>query len=205
MTKKAGILGNREETTERILEAALAVLAEEGFAALGINGLARRAGADKQLIYRYFGGLDGVLAALGQKVADRLTTALAAQVQAPGSYGELAEGMLVALLRHLRGDAEYRQLRLMEVVAPSQATAAFRAARGRAMAEWVAARAAGLAPPEAVDVGAVNAVLIAAVEGLAVLGAVGVSDADRVEAAVRALVQGVYGGESRGGPRPTPG
>ena len=196
-------MGNREETTERILTAALDLLADEGFAALGVNSLARRSGADKQLIYRYFGGIDGVLAALGQHVAGRLTAALG-QGEADACYGGMVESLLLALLRFLRGDATYRQLRMMEVVAPSTATAAFAAARGQALAAWVAARAAGLVRPEGRDVAAINAALIAAVEGLAILGAVGLSDAAREAAAVRALVQGVYGEGSRGTPRPTP-
>lgn len=102
---------------------------------------------------------------------------------------------MLALLRFQRSDAQYRQLRLMEVAAPSPATEAFRAARGQAMADFVAARAAGLARPEGCDVFALNAVLIAAVEGIAVLGTVGPGDAAeaRQEAAVRALVRGVYG------------
>jgi AcrR family transcriptional regulator len=42
------------------------VLAEEGFRALGVNALARAAGCDKVLIYRYFGGLGGLLAAYAE-------------------------------------------------------------------------------------------------------------------------------------------
>ena len=44
----------------RILEAVAAIIARDGLAGIGINALARQAGCDKVLIYRYFGDLDGV-------------------------------------------------------------------------------------------------------------------------------------------------
>jgi AcrR family transcriptional regulator len=52
---------DRAGTEERILAAVGAVLASEGFAAIGVNAIARAAGVDKVLIYRYFGGLPELL------------------------------------------------------------------------------------------------------------------------------------------------
>jgi AcrR family transcriptional regulator len=48
-----------------VLTAVGQVLARDGFSAVGINAIAREAGVDKVLIYRYFGGLDGLLRAWG--------------------------------------------------------------------------------------------------------------------------------------------
>jgi AcrR family transcriptional regulator len=48
-----------------VLAAVGQVLAREGFSAVGINAIAREAGVDKVLIYRYFGGLDALLRAWG--------------------------------------------------------------------------------------------------------------------------------------------
>jgi AcrR family transcriptional regulator len=56
---------DRAATEERILAAVGAVLAREGFAAVGINAVAREAAVDKVLIYRYFGGLPELLRAWG--------------------------------------------------------------------------------------------------------------------------------------------
>jgi len=50
-----------EKTKEKILDGLGALLAEEGFGALGVNAVARRAGVDKVLIYRYFGGMQKLL------------------------------------------------------------------------------------------------------------------------------------------------
>lgn len=57
---------NKEQTKDRILQAVEEILANEGYQALGINRIAREAGVGKTLIYRYFGGLDGVLDAYGE-------------------------------------------------------------------------------------------------------------------------------------------
>jgi len=50
-------------TEKRLLEAVSKVIEEEGFTKIGINRIARQAQCDKVLIYRYFGGLDGLLVA----------------------------------------------------------------------------------------------------------------------------------------------
>jgi AcrR family transcriptional regulator len=57
---------NRAETTARILAAVGEVLARDGFGALGVNAVAKHAGVDKVLIYRYFGGMPELLKAWGQ-------------------------------------------------------------------------------------------------------------------------------------------
>ncbi|WP_309382426.1 TetR/AcrR family transcriptional regulator [Cerasicoccus frondis] len=57
---------NRQQTEKRIVEAAIGLLAEEGFQSFGVNAVAARAGVDKVLIYRYFSGLDGLLQFIGE-------------------------------------------------------------------------------------------------------------------------------------------
>lgn len=52
---------DRQQTRQRILRAVSTLLLEQGFPAVGINAIARAAGCDKVLIYRYFGGLDDLL------------------------------------------------------------------------------------------------------------------------------------------------
>jgi AcrR family transcriptional regulator len=55
----------RAATEERILGAVGEVLARDGFGGIGVNAIARQAGVDKVLIYRYFGGLPELLHAWG--------------------------------------------------------------------------------------------------------------------------------------------
>ena len=56
---------DRGATEERILAAVGTVLARDGFGAVGVNAIAREAGVDKVLIYRYFGGLPELLQTWG--------------------------------------------------------------------------------------------------------------------------------------------
>ena len=57
---------NRLQTEQRILDAVSAILLQQGYPAVGINEIARQAGCDKVLIYRYFGGLEGLLLAFAE-------------------------------------------------------------------------------------------------------------------------------------------
>lgn len=60
-------LRDREATRIRLIAAVGTLLAREGFKGLGVNAVAREAGVDKVLIYRYFGGLPQLMAAFGRE------------------------------------------------------------------------------------------------------------------------------------------
>lgn len=57
---------DRAATELRIVAAVGEALSVDGFGSLGINAIAKLAGVDKVLIYRYFGGLPELLKAYGQ-------------------------------------------------------------------------------------------------------------------------------------------
>ena len=57
---------SRLNTEQRILEALGTILLQQGYPAAGINAIARQAGCDKVLIYRYFGGFDELLLAFAE-------------------------------------------------------------------------------------------------------------------------------------------
>lgn len=50
-----------KETEKNLLEAVSHIIVTDGFTKIGVNRIAKQAGCDKVLIYRYFGGLDGLL------------------------------------------------------------------------------------------------------------------------------------------------
>jgi AcrR family transcriptional regulator len=52
---------NRLDTTQRIVDALEQVLTEKGLDGVGVNAVAEKAGVSKVLIYRYFGGIEGLL------------------------------------------------------------------------------------------------------------------------------------------------
>lgn len=59
---------SEEMTRKRLIEAVGKVMARDGFEGLGVNQVAREAGVDKKLIYRYFHGLTELVAAYGRTV-----------------------------------------------------------------------------------------------------------------------------------------
>lgn len=63
---KTGRSRDRLATRESIIKAVGTLLARDGFMALGINAVAKEAGIDKVLIYRYFGGMPELLRAFGE-------------------------------------------------------------------------------------------------------------------------------------------
>lgn len=85
---------DRFATRAAILETAATILSTLGAPSLRVNALAHAAKCDKVLIYRYFGGLDGVLKALGAE--RRLWPRV--EVGEDGDESSLADAVRTALL-----------------------------------------------------------------------------------------------------------
>lgn len=58
---------NREATEKRLLDTVGRMIAKQGFEKLGINAVSSQSGVSKILIYRYFGSIDGLIAAYIRK------------------------------------------------------------------------------------------------------------------------------------------
>lgn len=194
---------DRSATTQAIVDAAKETLAEDGFQNFGVNAIARRAVCDKQLIYRYFGNLEGLCEAVGEELARDLTEKLSAVATVqPRTYGAMVETLALRLLELLLSDPILRQINVWETAAPSPLVAKLSAARSKRMMQWMAELRGDLRPPDGVDAPAINAIIVAGVQQLAVAGAASgafsgmalKSEADwkRARAAVSALVRSVY-------------
>jgi AcrR family transcriptional regulator len=188
-------------TRQRIADAAVALLTERGFTALGINALAGAAGVDKQLIYYHFGGLDGVVRHVGGQVELWLGTPL--QVLPGEAYGVAVARLLLQYQAALRSNPVLMRLLTWELAEPSATLAELEAARSQAMGAWVEGlRRDALPPPPGVDAPAVNAVLLAALQHLslrehAVGSFAGVelrseSGRQRIADAIRCITERVY-------------
>ena len=164
---------NREDTRAAILAAAQALLADEGFSGFGVNALARRSGFDKQLIYRYFGGLDGLVDALGEALAGWVASHLAPLLKDdPGpEYGELVEAVMLAYLDALRADSLMQKLVAWELSDPSPHVRRLSDQRAQGMGALVAQLRGDRQPAQGLDAPALNAVLIAAIQHLVLAGA----------------------------------
>lgn len=201
MTETEGRRRDRAATAAGILAAARTLLAEEGFGAFGINAVAKAAGCDKQLVYRYFGGIDGLAAAIGADLAGRIGAAVAPP-PAGADYAAAVTAMLDAFAAMLRADPLARRIAAWEVAEPSPLVAILAEARSEALRGWIAGALAGRTPPAGTDAPAVNAVLIAAVQHLALAEAatgtfaglrLDAAGAERAHRVVAALVAAAYG------------
>ena len=165
---------NRARTEAAILAAARAVLAEDGFQGLGINAVARRAGCDKQLIYRYFGGIEGLADAIGQGLADWVTDSLQANpdLPPPATYAELMERLIVGFLTAFRANLLVQKIAAWELSERSELVSRLAAARGAALSRWIIQARGQLAPPQGIDAPAVNAILIAGVQHIVLSAAI---------------------------------
>lgn len=52
---------DREQTKKRLLDALGSIIKNEGFAKIGVNSIAAKAGVSKVLIYRYFGSIEDMV------------------------------------------------------------------------------------------------------------------------------------------------
>lgn len=132
---------DRAKTRERLIQAMIDILRDQGFERLGVNAVAERAGVSKVLIYRYFGDYDGLL----QVVAERITPLdhglakrilLEAGENAPPA--EVARNIVHGLHRAVADNELLQQVLIWELSTENELTAAMARQReetGRAQTE----------------------------------------------------------------------
>ena len=70
--------GSADSTRRNLLAAARAAFAEGGLEGARVDDIARRAGANKQLVYHYFGSKDGLYTAVLEEVYQEIRSQEAA-------------------------------------------------------------------------------------------------------------------------------
>ena len=99
---------SREQTESKILEAVASIVESDGFEKLGINTIALKANVSKMLIYRYFGGLEELVAQfIVQKDYWANTATL---ILNPHSVGDSIKSMFRNQIEQLRNDVTLRRL-----------------------------------------------------------------------------------------------
>ena len=157
---------DRFETRATILRSATELIAAHGVRALGVNALAEAAGCDKVLIYRYFGGLDGVLESLG---AERMLWPRV-EIEKEGGDPSLAEALQSVVLEEwaaISGDALLRQAAAAELGGDNALGRAEAAQRAERHAEIISSLRTTHRVPPYVDLDALLELLSAAVTLLA--------------------------------------
>jgi AcrR family transcriptional regulator len=97
------------ERREQLLDVALALVAEDGFAALSMEAIARRAGVNRVVIYRSFANMTVLITALMHREDRRVRATLAGLIpQDPGGYA--ADVVLYDAVHHLLSGVVARPL-----------------------------------------------------------------------------------------------
>jgi len=204
-----GGVRNRQQTEERILRAVGTILAERGFGNVRINEIARVAGVDKVLIYRYFGGLGELIRAYGEQgrfwpTTDELTNG---DVQSLMSMppAQRAAAMLCRHRRAIQSRPESLAILAWETVTRNELTIALEEQREQQALELL--RSFGGDVPDHVDSQACVALLSAGLTYLTLRSChipnfCGVSlesseGWERLEHAVEAMITGVLQAESQ--------
>jgi AcrR family transcriptional regulator len=158
---------DREKTGKAILDAVGRLILRDGLSGVGINAVAREAGADKVLIYRYFGDLDGLYRAYAETgdfwwtVEDMLASV--------GSAATLAEALKAGLRFHA-AEMRKRPVTLAVIAAePENRTplvVALEEVRERRSLDLMKRIAARYDVPGGADIPALTALLAAAIDYL---------------------------------------
>jgi AcrR family transcriptional regulator len=113
---------NKEETKSRILQAVGKLLAESGFNSLGINAIAREAGVDKVLIYRYFTDLPTLLQTFGQDGDYLSSTGVPPNFDELESLPELLSHALIYFQKELRDRPITQEIILWDLLEDNELT-----------------------------------------------------------------------------------
>jgi AcrR family transcriptional regulator len=137
--------------SERVLDAALALVAASGARHLTMDDVAARAGVGRMTVYRRFGGRQRLLDALAVRECRRCLGQIAAALDPAKPIDERATELFVATLRVIQ---EHPMLARLARVEPEallyelnrDSSAVFRLVRGFLVAQIQAAQAAGEVP-----------------------------------------------------------
>lgn len=110
---------NKEETKNKLLKAVSRVIQSGGMNSVGVNSVAAEAGVDKVLIYRYFGGIDGLLSDFISQtdffanIDDKF--AQAGQINTSADLLRAIRGLFASQLREMSQNAVLREIMLWEL------------------------------------------------------------------------------------------
>lgn len=105
---------------KRLLIAVSQIIENEGFIKIGVNKVAKQAKCDKVLIYRYFGGLEGLLSTWAKEndfytLAYRTYSERVAKSESPEDIIKLTQSVLLEQLNFLRTNKLMQELLAWEL------------------------------------------------------------------------------------------
>lgn len=162
---------DRQTTEQQLIAATGRVLAHQGFGKLGVNAIAREAGVDKVLIYRYFDGLSGLMRAYAEQgdfwpSADELLAGVD-QISGGQPISQQFSAVMHNYVRALRGRPLTLQILSWEMVERNELTAYLEEVREQQGLALTGALAAIAEHRPEVDVAALASLVSAAINYLA--------------------------------------
>ena len=109
-----------EERREQLLDATLSLIAEKGYESVSMEGIARKAGVTKPVVYDLFGSLADLLEALLEREEERALNQLAELMPTPAEDADPAKVLvdgLDAFLRAIETRPDAWRLSLMPIEA----------------------------------------------------------------------------------------
>ncbi|GAA4531259.1 TetR family transcriptional regulator [Amycolatopsis samaneae] len=97
----------KQRTRQALLDAALELLADRGFASLSLREVAKRAGIVPTAFYRHFASMDELGVALVEESMRTLRGMIRAARRRPGGYEKLIEASVRTLYEHVRAHEDH--------------------------------------------------------------------------------------------------
>jgi AcrR family transcriptional regulator len=139
-----------EKRREQLLDATKSIVAEQGFHAVSIEAVARRAGITRPVVYGHFKDLPGLLEALVTRESDRALAQLAGVLPRDFTAGDPREALLSALRGYLGAvqadPATWRLVLMPPEGAPSILRDQIESGRDAVVAQLAQAVGPGMAP-----------------------------------------------------------
>lgn len=125
--KSKSVERDREATEKRLIDTIGQMLAEQGFEKIGINAVAAQSGVSKILIYRYFGSVEGLMAAYIRKYDFWLNFPL--EIPSKEDLPEFVKAMFKTQIEQLRSNPTLRMLHRWELSCNNEIVAKLRQQR----------------------------------------------------------------------------
>ncbi len=132
MSSNEGRPRDKENTKKILVNTVIEILEKEGFSALGINSIAEHANVNKVLIYRYFGGLPGLLKAVTDTLDMTKTGLISLGSQNPGGVpdlGKMFKDGFLSMHEQLKKDNLTIELMIQELSRENELTRSLAEAR----------------------------------------------------------------------------
>jgi AcrR family transcriptional regulator len=128
-------------TREKIISAVGKILITSGMREIGINSIARQAGVDKVLIYRYFGSLEELLRAFVQETNLWPTSAELlgekAVIRRTSDIRDVISSLLINQLAEIRRRKPTQEILRWEIIEENELTQSLAAARAKQVSDIV--------------------------------------------------------------------